>query len=219
MKTERKVLFPFSSGRCRSCHKFAKSKTQRLCQKCLRFVDQDYGYLREQLGLMEAISGDVDASTIQQKGSGGVSERRAKASEKRLCELMKKSGFSYRQKQIAFLIFVERKTFFEISKKLGISKASVQRHFDRAREKARFCHTGGLLVRGTTSPNLRSVPFAYRLRDEYRSRRETLAMVGDLVREAVSNHESANEGGAEFGDDVLKTKNKEEENHEEHKEE
>jgi DNA-binding CsgD family transcriptional regulator len=177
-----KVTFPFRpfrSGRCRKC-----SGTNHLCSQCLKYSDQDHGSFREHLFSMNrliALSDKAQAEQVSDDSSDD--ERRQNKMKKTIDRLVKDAGLTERQSKIMKWILAQKKTFFEISEILGISRASVQTHFARALKKVRFCHTQIHIVRGTSSPNPRSIQFSYRLRDDYRRGRETKFLIAEVGHE------------------------------------
>ena len=152
MKAKNKIVKPFRRGSCRTCHQPPYVVTGRLCQKCLAFVDQDYG---AQLDAIYDEGELLDLSDQRQffmpvlASIEGEDLLGPKVKRKHTVSIFSKAGLSKRERQIVKLVFAERLTWETISKQLRLSRSSVQSYLERAIQKLDSCRAPALLSKGT----------------------------------------------------------------------
>lgn len=143
---ENQISKPFDSGKCRLCHSPEYLSQKRLCLVCDRYATQDH--VPNRTSPTGSVSQRLSIQDFPHDQWGvHYEEDEWEHYRNRFYLLLKDTGLSAQQRQIAKLHFCENLSFFEISKRLEISKGCAWVQFKRALKKLQFCMTNPLLVR------------------------------------------------------------------------
>jgi predicted DNA-binding protein YlxM (UPF0122 family) len=139
------VLKPFKSGKCQLCHSPNFLKHNRMCHSCDKYASQDH--VSNWKTRSESADGLTQKDFWHDPWGVHLEPKEHAHYRDRFYRILNKAGLSAQQRQIIKLHFCENLSFFDISKKLEISKGSVWNQIKRAFEKLRICRTNPLLVK------------------------------------------------------------------------
>jgi hypothetical protein len=138
---------PFKSGKCRLCHSPKFLCLGQLCDPCEEYASQDH--VSNRAITMGAASPDefIGEDDGESYWESSFHSFDPDFYRNRFQELFRDTGLSAQQRQIVKLIFCEGLTKSTISRRLEVSRSSLQNQFDRAIEKLKICRTNPVLVK------------------------------------------------------------------------
>lgn len=132
-----KRAYFLQGSHCRNCHSRKFLRANRLCTRCARYSDKDYGALEEVL-----VSGPLLENRDRHQEHFRMKRLMQCVSAERnlLFPLMLELKLSSCQHDIMHLHFSNGRSLKRISEIREISLSSVKTHLARIRKKLRFCH-------------------------------------------------------------------------------